>query len=127
MSTHKTAHAAAQARYHERRRAGIPPRTYRRQAGDYRTDKVRAAAAMVAELKTAPCKDCGGCWPPVAMDFDHVRGEKVVNIAELVRKGKLAQLIPELDKCDLVCAGCHRVRTQKRIDEERTRLAQISQ
>jgi len=57
------------------------------------------------------------------MDLDHARGDKVLNIALLVRRGKVELLLSELDKCDLVCAACHRVRTQKRIDEERTRMA----
>lgn len=58
------------------------------------------------------CYDCGGSFPPEAMDFDHL-GNKKFGVAtgagqtwDNVRR--------EIDKCQLVCACCHRVRTQKR-------------
>ena len=51
------------------------------------------------------------------MDFDHARGEKSLNVSRL-RNGRLAwsRLLAELDKCDVVCANCHRVRTRLRAD-----------
>lgn len=47
------------------------------------------------------------------MDFDHVRGEKAFSIA--VRYvHSLDKLFAEIEKCDIVCANCHRIRTQAR-------------
>ena len=69
--------------------------------------------ARMAELKAGPCTDCGGYFPPEAMDFDHVRGEKIKNVGWM-GDGNLAALMAEIAKCELVCANCHRVRTNAR-------------
>lgn len=77
----------------------------------------RRAQAMeyVDGLKRNPCTDCGQRWPPVAMDFDHVRGEKVDHVGVMVQKGYALEAIQaEIAKCELVCACCHRVRTALR-------------
>lgn len=76
---------------------------------------VAAKTAIVLERKSNPCADCGGRFDPVAMDFDHVRGRKVLNISALSRQQwSMEKLLEELEKCELVCANCHRVRTAKR-------------
>jgi hypothetical protein len=49
------------------------------------------------------------------MDFDHVRGEKLHEISTLMRnRSPIEKLLTELDKCDLVCVNCHRIRTYER-------------
>ena len=50
------------------------------------------------------------------MDFDHVRGEKLIDVSRL-RSGRpaRARLDAELAKCEVVCANCHRRRTQMRL------------
>ena len=67
----------------------------------------------IALLKQEPCMDCGFKFPPVAMDFDHVRGVKVATVSQM-NSFSWSRVILELDKCDLVCANCHRIRTQSR-------------
>ena len=69
--------------------------------------------SKIDALKAKPCTDCGLIFPPVAMDFDHVRGEKVSTIAQM-RSIAWEQVLVELVKCELVCACCHRTRTQTR-------------
>lgn len=62
-----------------------------------------------------PCTDCGGTFPPEAMDFDHVRGVKLFTIAQAVtRQISWKKFLAEAEKCDLVCATCHRIRTRSR-------------
>lgn len=61
--------------------------------------------------KDKPCVDCGEKHSPWKMDFDHVRGTKVENVSTLVTDGTTEQLLQEIDKCDVVCARCHRIRT----------------
>lgn len=79
--------------------------------------KVAAASAVVAAAKDGPCTDCGQRFPTYAMDFDHVRGEKVAAVSVLVSKGASEEIIrEELAKCELVCANCHRIRTFSRPD-----------
>lgn len=65
--------------------------------------------------KDVPCVDCGVRYPPYVMDFDHVRGVKIDDISRMVRAYVRPQRIQaEIDKCDVVCANCHRVRSHKR-------------
>ena len=80
-----------------------------------------ALKRIVEDLKQRPCDDCGKRYPPIVLDFDHVRGSKVANISMLVNDGvPPAQLLDEIAKCDLVCSNCHRLRTAAR----RTRAAE---
>lgn len=77
----------------------------------------------VNQLKDNPCMDCGLKFPPVCMDFDHVRGEKLFNISKLAKRFyKMETLKEEIAKCDLVCACCHRIRTANR-----TKLSKVQQ
>jgi len=49
------------------------------------------------------------------MDFDHVRGEKVLSISAMVHKGfSWESILAEIAKCDVVCSNCHRIRTAAR-------------
>jgi hypothetical protein len=65
------------------------------------------------------CADCQGWYPGPAMDFDHVRGEKKLGVATLVKnRSSLVTLLLEIDKCDLVCVNCHRIRTYGRFYPE---------
>lgn len=65
-------------------------------------------------LKQLPCTDCGHTFPPVCMDFDHVRDTKVLNVGNMVL-WSWEKIIVELKKCELVCATCHRLRTHRRL------------
>lgn len=73
---------------------------------------------LVRELKKELCVDCGGSFHFSSMDFDHVRGEKLTEISKMISKTfSIETLINEIEKCDLVCANCHRFRTWKRKQE----------
>lgn len=65
--------------------------------------------AWIAGLKAAPCADCGVSYPTCVMDFDH-QGDKEFSIGASMTKSRAA-LQREIDKCELVCANCHRIRT----------------
>lgn len=70
---------------------------------------------VVAALKNRPCSDCGLRFDPVAMDFDHVRGNKRKDVSVMAHTGyPLRLILAEIVKCELVCSNCHRVRTLKR-------------
>ncbi len=75
--------------------------------------KVLAFHEWLQPLKDQPCLDCDGVYPSVSMDFDHVRGEKVSGISQMWSWGR-DRVLEEIAKCELVCANCHRVRTQTR-------------
>lgn len=74
----------------------------------------------VAWLKSnTPCKDCKKYYPFYVMDFDHVDGTKVANITVMTNGYRpFMQLLMEIAKCEIVCANCHRERTQKRIKND---------
>lgn len=62
-------------------------------------------------LKGGPCLDCGGAFPPKVLEFDH-RGDKLFNISDAASMGwSRNRILQEIEKCDLVCANCHRIRT----------------
>lgn len=69
-------------------------------------------------LKAKPCMDCGRSYPPYVMDFDHRdAATKKFTIAAgtaVLRLG-LEKILEEIQKCDLVCANCHRIRTHARM------------
>lgn len=78
--------------------------------------KWRRAYAFLASQKMKPCLDCGFVPEiPEQMDFDHVRGEKTREVTRLAAQGcGIKRIQEEIDKCDLVCSNCHRLRTYKR-------------
>ena len=66
---------------------------------------------LVREAKSVPCADCGRSYPYYVMDFDHVKGSKVCGVARLVTTRNKGAVLREIDKCEVVCANCHRMRT----------------
>ena len=70
-------------------------------------------SVRLGKLKEAPCLDCGQVFSPCCMDFDHVRGEKLLDISQMFTSS-WTKVLEEVAKCDLVCANCHRVRTSLR-------------
>ena len=68
---------------------------------------------MLKAMKSAPCEDCGRSYPYWVMDFDHVTGTKNFGIARALRT-HLEDILAETKKCQIVCANCHRERTQLR-------------
>jgi len=76
--------------------------------------RLLARDEQINKLKARPCMDCGHKFPPVCMDFDHVKGNKVIKISTYRAHYKWKTLLKEIAKCELVCANCHRIRTQKR-------------
>lgn len=87
-----------------------------KQTKERNKERVRAE---IRRLKSEPCVDCGGKFPPCVMDFDHVRGEKCMNISAMSSTStSLRKVLAEIAKCDLVCANCHRLRTCRRRDKD---------
>lgn len=70
---------------------------YRKRLWDLKTDK--------------PCVDCGVSYPPYVMDFDHRdRSAKRFNLSKGWNQSWESVEL-EMNKCDLVCSNCHRIRT----------------
>ncbi|OGM63491.1 hypothetical protein A3A52_05085 [Candidatus Woesebacteria bacterium RIFCSPLOWO2_01_FULL_39_14] len=82
--------------------ANIRRRRYYREKRDF-----------IINAKNRPCADCGNKLPSYVMDFDHRDGgDKIVDIARAVTANwSLNKIKAEIEKCDIVCANCHRMRT----------------
>src|SRR5208337_5282812 len=65
---------------------------------------------LINSHKDMPCTDCNKYFPPECMDFDHVLGKKIANVANM-KSLKKEKIIEEIEKCEVVCAVCHRIRT----------------
>ncbi len=102
----KTRWQAATPEERERERAQT-----RRWSAKYRA-RIRA---IIEEAKDRPCADCGCRFPACVMDLDHVRGSKAFKVSEAVQLATaltLDRVRLEIAKCDVVCANCHRIRTE---------------
>lgn len=59
-----------------------------------------------------PCADCGRTFPVYVMHWDHLPGfAKVGEISVMVTARSRTAVLAELEKCELVCANCHVMRT----------------
>jgi hypothetical protein len=87
---------------------------YKARAKRYTALQRKKLSAIVADLKSKPCADCGRSFPSVCMDFDHKDpGTKEANIADAVDSAwSIAHLLKEIEKCDVVCSNCYRIRTR---------------
>ena len=55
-----------------------------------------------------PCVACGEA-DPVVLEFDHL-GDKSFNIGRSPADRNWASILAEIEKCEVVCANCHRRR-----------------
>ena len=106
MAKDKEAQRTAQKAHYQKYREKYRERDRQRRA---------ACRAFVETFKAKPCMDCKGSFPPVCMDFDHVRGEKIKDLSDACTDmWTHERLLEEIEKCDLVCSNCHRIRTEER-------------
>ena len=75
-----------------------------------RNDKVKEFVRRYKIL--VGCKDCGYKTNPVALDFDHITDNKLINVSNAK---SIKQAKEEIRKCEVVCANCHRIRTYNRL------------
>lgn len=80
----------------------------------YRTRETGWRRAFIARWKLAAgCFDCGYNADAVALDFDHVQGEKSSPIGAGGTR-KWSTILAEIDKCVVRCANCHRIKTHRK-------------
>ena len=104
----------------------IDARTYANGGEEYRRRKQKrqqqAAAGNIrlvfAYLLQHPCVDCGEP-DPLVLEFDHVRGEKKLNVSDLLHRYATWETIrAEIEKCEVRCANCHRhITAERRVDQ----------
>jgi hypothetical protein len=71
-----------------------------------------------------PCADCGE-GDPVVLEFDHVDADaKSFDIGQCLPYRNWQTILQEIEKCEVVCANCHRRRTARRRGALRSVLTQ---
>ena len=78
-------------------------------------------AWLLRYFDSHPCADCGET-DPVVLEFDH-RRDKEFNIGSVLPYRRWEAILAEIEKCDVVCANCHRRRTARHLGSVRSLLA----
>jgi len=72
-------------------------------------------------LTIHPCVDCGNDDPRV-LEFDHLE-DKDKAVTQGIEDGwSKSRLLEEIDKCEVRCANCHRIKTQQRQNSWRAKF-----
>ena len=94
----------------------MPNATPENRTAQRRRRKKRIKAEVAAYKLEQGCMDCGSrdliaaCY-----EFDHRPDEKKVEIVSRLKKNDSKSVLwDEIAKCDVVCANCHRIRTEDR-------------
>jgi hypothetical protein len=97
-------------------------------------DRLRAAdkdAAIRKNAKTIAiklergCADCGYNTHAAALHFDHLPGfDKLFGIGNSGNR-TWESILQEIDKCDVVCANCHAIRTYTRAHALRNEVEDV--
>lgn len=74
-------------------------------------EKYKRKMEAIVKYMGGKCKRCGFSFPSYVYDFHHRNPDtKLFNISGNVVVSKdLDILLNELDKCDMLCANCHRI------------------
>jgi hypothetical protein len=76
----------------------------------YLIKQQRRAKRRAIEYKGSKCTRCGEAYPPPAMEFHHRDPtQKKLHLSGRNLCRSWPAVMEELDKCDLVCANCHRI------------------
>lgn len=89
----------------------------RQKSVDRQRDNRNKFRKYIQSYKTGKtCVDCGNEFPYFILQFDHRPDEKkLFNISHIASVRTMDRLTAEIDKCDLVCANCHAMRTWSRL------------
>lgn len=81
-------------------------------------DRKNILKKWIAEIKeNAKCADCGNSYPACAMDFDHIEDNKDSSVSSMISSLRTKEdIAKEIEKCEIVCANCHRIRTRDRLN-----------
>lgn len=76
-------------------------------------------AYVLAFLSTHPCVDCGEP-DPLVLEFDHRDpAMKRSEVGRLIHSSTLNKVREEIERCDVRCGNCHRIRTARQFGSYR--------
>ena len=105
----KADQAAASRRHYEQNKDVMIARAYQ-----FKRKLIGEIRLYLVNLKEqTPCGDCGIQYPYYVMQFDHVRGVKLFNVATHHFWSSKQVVLDEVAKCEIVCANCHAERTHQ--------------
>ena len=88
--------------------ASLPPERKRQKAAVANRRATSIRRWLDVYKLSAGCIDCGYRQHHAALHFDHVSGEKALNVCNAK---SITQAKREIDKCVVRCANCHAVKT----------------
>lgn len=102
--------------------AGQKEKTLQRQK-----DKRNNITKYIQEYKQSKvCTDCKENYPYWMMDLDHIDGKDFNLAAYKTKTSSIEVVMLEIEKCEVVCANCHRNRTHLRMISSGNSLPDIS-
>lgn len=69
--------------------------------------KKRNGDFIIEYLKLHPCVKCGES-DIIVLEFDHIYDNKLSGVSNLVHSSTLDKIKEEVEKCQVLCANCHR-------------------
>jgi hypothetical protein len=76
-----------------------------------KVNKCRQRQLWLNQQKSKPCMDCHTQYPPYVMQYDH--RDPLQKRDGIGANHGINWMKEEIQKCDLVCANCHAIRTYK--------------
>jgi len=99
--------ARGKAKYYENNKKSVLERNAKKKLA------IRSYIKQYKEFRG--CMDCGVKYPFYVLDLDHRDGStKKFVPSQLSNNNSWKAMVEELEKCDVVCANCHRERTHSR-------------
>lgn len=85
---------------------------YNTYMANYMRAKYKRDSEWLNELKSEPCMDCNLSYHYCVMDFHHRNPmDKHQDVSRMLSRGCSREFIlKEIEKCDLICSNCHRIR-----------------
>jgi hypothetical protein len=85
--------------------------------------RLKRTTYLLEYFNAHPCVDCGQ-RDPIVLEFDHLR-DKSFSIGAALTCRSWPRILEEMEKCEVVCANCHRRRTAQRRGALRAILARV--
>jgi DNA-directed RNA polymerase beta subunit len=126
IRTRSEAKRRARSDYKEKRQAEYQahrPSYLARASKQQETNRAINNKYVTDYLFAHPCIDCGEA-NIILLDFDHVRGKKLLGVSQLMNR-ILKHVIAEIEKCEVRCVGCHRLKTSKEQNTFRFQLTSV--
>ena len=80
---------------------------------------------LLAYLKAHPCVDCGAT-DPMVLHIEPKQGETGFSLSTRLTEGAVwTALLPEIERCDVRCANCRRVRIARQLGSRKALLLSL--